>query len=124
MSEHAFLIPLYEPNFSGLGDKRFIGHVTVQAEGVAGLYVHKSHLPNSPRPWRVANVVGLDVYPGKLESRAQARRFAHYLSEYMPEEVKNGTWDGKTWQANDPVGAAAFRDLVEALSGRNWSWRV
>lgn len=123
MSEHAFLIPLYEPDFSGLGEKRFTGHAVVKAEGVAGLYVHRSHLENSNRPWRVANVVGLDIYPGKLNSRESARSVARLLSPHIAPQVKSGEWDGKAWQANDPVGAAAFRELIELWVGRSVSYR-
>lgn len=100
-----FLIPLYT-------DGEFTGHVTVDAEGCCGLYVHRAPDDMSQAsPWRLVNVVGFRVVSGPLRTRQDAREMARHVSKLLPPEIMRGEWKGSDWFANDPVAAGRYKRL-------------
>lgn len=100
-----FIIPLY--------DGTFTGHIVVDAEGCAGLYIHRTHHDSATytyvSPWRVSTVLGQRVYVGRLNTRREARLMAHKLSAVIPMKVLSGEWSGEDWAKNDPEGARIFQ---------------
>lgn len=104
-----FIIPLYD----GVGSaKKFTGHTLVNAEGCAGLYVHRTHYDTAygyVSPWRVSTVTGQRAYVGRLNSRQEARSMAHKLSAVLPAKVLSGEWSGADWATHDPDGARAYQ---------------
>lgn len=108
MGAAKFILPLHGPDDPG---KKLLRNIVVDAEGCAGLYVHRTHLDEYSyvSPWRVSTVIGLRAYVGRLNTRAEARRMAHTLSEVLPPQVLSGEWTGVEWAANDPEAAARYQ---------------
>lgn len=114
------IIPTYD--LYAEGGPEFMGHVLVNAESIAGLYVHRSHL-EWDNDWRVSLPNGFRAYPAPIDTRAVARQIARKLSPLIPTEVKTGEWTGAVFCEKDPVAAEKLREAVSGMSGRQVKWR-
>jgi hypothetical protein len=87
--------------------------VTLQAETISGLVVHRDSVE---RGWVVSTKALLAVCGGPaggtayLGTRAQARHAARAFAPLLPDQVKSGKWNGAEWLRRDPDMANAFRD--------------
>jgi hypothetical protein len=107
------------PKHSTDGKETFLGHETVSAEGVAGLYVHRSSSDwDVDGLWRVSNVVGLRIYPLTIDTRREAREIARKLSPLMPPKVLSGEWDGGQWIKHDPAAVLRFKAAISDIAGK------
>lgn len=111
MTTSKFLVPLYDVSNSM---KTFTGHAVVDAEGCAGLYIHRTHhdVTFGTSPWRVTTVTGYRAYVGRLNTRREARSVAHRVAAMLPPQVLSGEWTGANWLTHDPESAETFKREV------------
>lgn len=82
--------------------------VDIEVETIQGLWVHRDV---HDRGWVVSTrgglaVLGAPVVGGTpLPSRKVARESAKMFASMIPEAVKDGSWSGREWLAQQPLEA-------------------
>ena len=114
MGYRKFIVPVFDPLSMG---RRFDHNELVDAEGVAGVYVHRARgtLPQDRR-WRVATAAGYSMYQFRIDTRRFAREVARTLGPLVHARANSGEWTGEQWEAHDPEGVRKFKDAVERLA--------